>query len=52
MGPAKGGVHKLQIFCREKYIEKLQNILPKRSLNARLGHSNGGTLEHPRRIQG
>ena len=40
---SKGGVHKLQIFCREKYIDFCsKNLQPKRSLNARLGHSKLG----------
>ena len=36
---SKGGVHKLHLFGREKYIHVSKTLRPKRSLNARLGHS-------------
>ena len=39
MGPAKGGVHKLQIFCPENTLFVSNNLRSQRSLNARLGHS-------------
>ena len=35
MGPAKGGVHKLQMFSREKYIEITKNIRPVRNFMIR-----------------
>ena len=49
MGHVKGAVHKLQIFGREECIDFLfsKYIRPKRSLNARLGHSKPISLDYP-----
>ena len=38
MGQVKGGVHKLQIFGREKYIVFSKNTQPKRAIRAFEGH--------------
>ena len=38
-GPCPRGGHKLQFFGRETYIAFSKHLRPKRSLNARLGHS-------------
>ena len=39
MGHVQGGIHKLQMFGRETCIVFSKHIRPKRSRNARLGHS-------------
>ena len=43
MGPAKGGVDKLQIFVVKNTLNFSNNLWPKRSLNARLAHSKSLT---------
>ena len=45
---SKGGVYKLQILGREKIIDFSKHRRPKRSLNARLGHSKVLGPDRPR----